>query len=151
MEKLDKVIRALECCLSDAECDFGCPYWVESESSDDRACDLMHRDALEVIRALVDDLRGAQDEIHRLMRSSRSQPEEPCGTCEYNLKMLREYHVMYLPDTCPRRSSGECPEEYDIYNGIMVGLEQALAYERGEIELLTHTRSTEDEESGSDG
>ena len=55
------------------------------------------------------DLIGARDKIHRLMRGRKE--EDMCGTCEYNLKMLREHHIMYLPDTCPRRSSGECPED----------------------------------------
>ena len=104
MEKLDNVIRALE------ECYYGkctkCPY----EFSGDMSChDNMNRDALEVIRALVDDLRGAQDEIHRLMRG-RSE-ESMCGTCEFNLEMIRKYHVACWPEKCPRRRDGECPEE----------------------------------------
>lgn len=51
MEKLEKVIRALECCVGDADCDFFCPYWTESETSDETACGLMRNDALELLKA----------------------------------------------------------------------------------------------------
>ena len=61
MEKLEKVIRALNCCLSDAECDFGCPYWVEGENSEEPACDLMKADALELLKELDSKYRTAAE------------------------------------------------------------------------------------------
>lgn len=59
MEKLDKVIRALNCCLSDAECDFGCPYWAEGEAGEDSACELMKKDALTLLKELNGKYRAA--------------------------------------------------------------------------------------------
>ena len=58
MEKLDKVIRALNWCLSYDECNLGCPYWSEGVSSEDSACDLMKRDAEELLKEYRSCLTG---------------------------------------------------------------------------------------------
>ena len=102
MENLHKVIAALTGCIAGncSNCEYG--------DSDCHRDELM-KDALYWLKLLKEDLAGAHDEIHRLMRKGEEK-EPPCAKCEYNLEMIRTRHIAYLPDTCPRRSSGECRE-----------------------------------------
>jgi hypothetical protein len=67
MEKLDKVIAGLRHCGNDAypgECQ-KCPYEFEKDLS---CLDALCNEAVEVIEVLVEDLTGAQNEIHALLK-----------------------------------------------------------------------------------
>ena len=66
MKKIDKVILALECHYERAneDCLNVCPYDGEGN-----CVEPLMRDCLEVLQTLRDDLQGAHDETHRLMKS----------------------------------------------------------------------------------
>ncbi len=103
MDKLDKVIRALNCCLSDAECDFGCPYWVEGEDGEDSACELMKKDALRILTmwdVIHKDIWDRTYEIVRLKKKLKQVEEELrmkdelLEVSDSSLKALRAWREM---------------------------------------------------------
>lgn len=87
MEKLNKVILALECHYEHPGeyCWEKCPYFGK-----ENCINTLTRDCLEVLRILRDDLTGAHDEIHRLMRARTEENPIPNDWGEYPPEFPRE-------------------------------------------------------------
>lgn len=104
MEKLNKVIVGLECCLSDADCDKCCPYF-KGEYKLDGCMDEMMAEALEVLKE------------YKLLLQRNSWP---CWQCEYALARFNKYRVMLDPDTCDLHRDKMCPVlDEEVADGIL--------------------------------
>lgn len=83
MEKLNKVIAGLECCLSDTDCDECCPYF-KGEYRMDGCMDEMMAEALELLRRM--DQMAMDLEVTRMnLGDSRAE----CNRLEDELAGLR--------------------------------------------------------------
>jgi hypothetical protein len=90
MEKLNKVIVGLECCLSDADCDKCCPYF-KGEYKLDGCMDEMLADALEILRGDSGDWIRLSDLMKFPIRIDHYDKEHGNEHFVYGVETVLEY------------------------------------------------------------
>lgn len=126
MEKMNKVIRGLECCLSDADCDKCCPYF-----KGDGCMDEMMADALEILRGDSGDWIRLSDLMKFPIRIDHYDKEHGNEHFVYGVETVLEYaeylprveaepvvHAHWICDCEPYHICSNCRHKFSLFDRV---------------------------------